>query len=50
MTDGNWSGGLARSCDYIFPARPDDPEMRESNLTRWSCSFAVVLPAAAAHA
>lgn len=30
MSDGTWSGGLARSCDYVFPARPDDPEMRES--------------------
>jgi hypothetical protein len=28
MTD--WTGGLPIDIDYMFPARPEDPEMRES--------------------
>ena len=30
MTDDLWTGGLDLACDYMFPTRPDDPEMRES--------------------
>jgi hypothetical protein len=30
MTDAQWTGGLEPEADYMFPTRPEDPEMRES--------------------
>ena len=30
MDQGLWTGGLAAEKDLVFPARPDDPDMRES--------------------
>lgn len=30
MADDLWTGGLELASDYMFPTRPDDPEMRES--------------------
>ncbi len=30
MTDDLWTGGLDPKCDYMFPTKPEDPEMRES--------------------
>lgn len=30
MADDAWTGGLEAEIDYMLPARPDDPEMRES--------------------
>jgi hypothetical protein len=30
MPDDDWTGGLPLELDYMFPGKPDDPEMRES--------------------
>lgn len=30
MGDGIWTGGFPADIDYMFPVRPEDPEMRES--------------------
>lgn len=30
MTQADWTGGLEPDIDFMFPTRPEDPEMRES--------------------
>jgi hypothetical protein len=30
MADDQWTGGLPLDLDYMFPGKPEDPEMRES--------------------